>query len=952
MALAEITIPSDGSTTLLAVDFALGYIDPAHITCHAGDESDGAGNPIYRSFTVHSSGMFQVNGGAIPVGQNWVFTRTVPKDELIVDWEDGDPITEENLNTAQKQAIMLAHEALDLGNRAIKAPVGVDGPNWGGAAVGDMIIMGQDNTLIGAGIEPGTGNGDMLKAIYDPTNRAVDVFLPASHGVFDTAALFAAATIPSTISQVKLLGYSEVGDGGEHRKVRVSTPPVPQAWHSQSADGAWWEIVLTDKSDVRNYGAKGDGSTNDANAVLAAYAAVGIVYAPFKTWRVNVTQANIDTLLTALTKTVGDGTMDVFFGAGLYTTNQQWNQFDSPNSKYVFRGESIVGALSAASVTIAGTAGAYTAAITFAALPAGIAIGQLLSVVPTAINTSADILAGSHKITNIVGNVVTVAIPYHAGFTVLTGTISVTGTYELQKSIINYTSFRAFLSVRSSNVDITVRSLGLQGPYTSGVAVNTVGIAIGEFNTTTFALTDSVKIENVGINGFAYGILVQGGRPVIRNTAIAACYQGIQSSRNADVYLAGTYITSCVNTGIQNEGASVFSAGRIIASGNGGRGIWNFNAKFFSTGVATMAYNNDAGLYGKAGSTIYLAATSAARWNNNIGFGVENSVLSVIGTLSEDNRVTGYEAGAGAIIDATSTISRRNEQGYYCLINATIEAFYAEAHNNLNNGFVAAESGCIRGKESKSHHNGASGYAVIRNGEMRLDLAQSYNNTGSGYRADQSGVIHAPGATSTSNGAADLADVLCSIYLGSAYLPGMFQSCRGDLIPAVDNAQRCGNASFRWSNIYATTGSVQTSDERNKQDIQDVPDAVLDAIAKIDLRLFRFKDAVERKGGEARIHSGILAQQIDEAFSLFGLNAYDYGLFCYDEWDAEYTPSEHVDKITGEVMVVEPRLIREAGNLYGVRYEEFLVLEAAVQRRRADRLEARMSALEALLIKE
>jgi hypothetical protein len=69
-----------------------------------------------------------------------------------------------------------------------------------------------------------------------------------------------------------------------------------------------------------------------------------------------------------------------------------------------------------------------------------------------------------------------------------------------------------------------------------------------------------------------------------------------------------------------------------------------------------------------------------------------------------------------------------------------------------------------------------------------------------------------------------------------------------------------------------------------------------------------------------------------------GLDAFRYGLLCYDEWDA--TPAERDEQGN----ITEPA--KPAGNRYSLRYEEALCMEAAYQRRRADRLEARIEALE------
>lgn len=82
-------------------------------------------------------------------------------------------------------------------------------------------------------------NGAMQKATYDPQNIAGDTFDRENWGDFDTQAEFAAKTIPAALTRVT------VGTGkARHEKVRISTPSPVQPWHSQSADGAWWEISV------------------------------------------------------------------------------------------------------------------------------------------------------------------------------------------------------------------------------------------------------------------------------------------------------------------------------------------------------------------------------------------------------------------------------------------------------------------------------------------------------------------------------------------------------------------------------------------------------------------------------------------------------------------------------------------------------------------------------------
>ncbi len=139
--------------------------------------------------------------------------------------------------------------------------------------------------------------------------------------------------------------------------------------------------------------------------------------------------------------------------------------------------------------------------------------------------------------------------------------------------------------------------------------------------------------------------------------------------------------------------------------------------------------------------------------------------------------------------------------------------------------------------------------------------------------------------------------------------------------PSTDNARTLGEASFRWSTVYAATGAINTSDERAKDQIQDIDEAVIRAAHKIDFKQFKFRDAVAVKGGDARWHFGAIAQQVQAAFESEGLDAFAYGLLCYDEWPELPELRDEDGNITQEY--------RAAGNRYGVRYDELLCLKMA-----------------------
>ena len=156
----------------------------------------------------------------------------------------------------------------------------------------------------------------------------------------------------------------------------------------------------------------------------------------------------------------------------------------------------------------------------------------------------------------------------------------------------------------------------------------------------------------------------------------------------------------------------------------------------------------------------------------------------------------------------------------------------------------------------------------------------------------------------------------------------------GQVTPGDDDTQSLGAASRRWSQVYAASATINTSDENDKQEIEGVPDVWLDAWGDVEWSRFRYRDAVQQKGEEARWHVGIVAQRVRDCFAAHGLDAFRLGLLCYDEWneEPEITASEEGQ---GEYV---SRPYRAAGSRFGIRYEEALAMEAAWQRRELQRL--------------
>jgi hypothetical protein len=137
----------------------------------------------------------------------------------------------------------------------------------------------------------------------------------------------------------------------------------------------------------------------------------------------------------------------------------------------------------------------------------------------------------------------------------------------------------------------------------------------------------------------------------------------------------------------------------------------------------------------------------------------------------------------------------------------------------------------------------------------------------------------------------------------------------GAVRPISNNTASLGVAGVRWTEVFAINGTINTSDANYKQQIQEIPESALRAWGKVKFKQYKFNHAVNAKKEKARWHYGVIAQEVKEAFESEGLDAFEYGLLCYDKWEDEFDD--------------EGNLQNPAGEMYSVRYEELLSLNAA-----------------------
>ena len=192
--------------------------------------------------------------------------------------------------------------------------------------------------------------------------------------------------------------------------------------------------------------------------------------------------------------------------------------------------------------------------------------------------------------------------------------------------------------------------------------------------------------------------------------------------------------------------------------------------------------------------------------------------------------------------------------------------------------------------------NTVAGISLYNDG--RIFASKSANTTMSLNRSTSDGAIaefRKDGSTVGSIGTKD-----ADLYIGTDDTTLRFVDGSDKIYPANasgnarDDAIDLGNTNARFQDIYATNGTIQTSDRNEKQDIEALSEAEqrVAVACKGLLRKFRWKSSVADKGDDARIHFGIIAQDLQAAFEAEGLDAGRYGMFINSTWTDEETGEE------------------------------------------------------------
>ncbi len=177
--------------------------------------------------------------------------------------------------------------------------------------------------------------------------------------------------------------------------------------------------------------------------------------------------------------------------------------------------------------------------------------------------------------------------------------------------------------------------------------------------------------------------------------------------------------------------------------------------------------------------------------------------------------------------------------------------------------------------------------------------------------------------------------------------------------PASDNSLPWGTSSTRWAQIFAASGTINTSDAREKTLVR--PFTVTELAASIELGggigVYQWLAMIDQKGDAARQHVGMTVQRAIEIMQLHRLDPFAYGFICYDQWDElpeirnEWPATPQVVDDFGNLVqeaadagfeIVQEH--RPAGDRYSFRMDELLAFIARGMAHRLDAMEQRLAA--------
>ena len=512
-----------------------------------------------------------------------------------------------------------------------------------------------------------------------------------------------------------------------------------------------------------------------------------------------------------------------------------------------------------------------------------------------------------------------------AGTYKITASLSVNISYISiwgESAVLNFSTLttgaalvvNATVSPPYHNGNTSIQGIELIGNSTSG---SVKGI---QYTSTTDA--SQFSVDNCVINTFGIGESFETNSYLIshKNTNIWGCTVGVQN------------LTGFSNNGenISYVGCTIFNNVTNIVQTNGA-GDMNFTN-------CSIDYPTTAHISITSGElhfvNCHIEGAAVPLFSNNVA----NSITSFTNCLLIQQSSSGgtpYITISG-IVDFVGgrVVANSGTSPAITANNGASLCFMADQAQYGGSQLFNLVSGCF--------YNIISEYPILINGNYGTyhtsgNVVTDSNFVSAGTITAQSTISSNGNITSNLGGFSNLGNNAVTLYSSNT---GMFANSggigwllngtqvlaqgTGNLQPGSDNTYALGSGGERWSVVYAATGTINTSDESQKQEIAflNTAEKAVAQTLKGLIKSFKFNDSVKEKGSLARVHFGVIAQDVKAAFEAQGLNPDNYGVFCSDTWYELDGKTKNADGIS---YTKDTPFAIEITKL-GVRYDELFAL--------------------------
>lgn len=431
-------------------------------------------------------------------------------------------------------------------------------------------------------------------------------------------------------------------------------------------------------------------------------------------------------------------------------------------------------------------------------------------------------------------------------------------------------------------------------------------------------LFDRVYSHDNKFNGLNFNCGSIVSNALIRECIVERAYQGVELSVGR---MVGCTVRNCESFPVQLGGGTVLDVdinnNRLYGNGKIGTNLVNAAGNPGAiTGVVSIVDNH---LFNAPQNAIFATALLSLKAARNIingysqnvspetqGFGID--VTDSVGVaITSDNIITSPDASFGGMI--------RNRAPLHLNSNNVTQDI-------VDNRFIKVQQESPQTATADEHQyyvfNGIG--AGPRRFTTHYANGRAENITGeTEFVRTHAEVTPGPGASGTTG-----RYIISTFKAAPGATPddSLVVDTSGDVYPAVHNDRDLGTSSHMWENLWCVAGVINRSDAKLKTEVVPFTENEISAAKALsaEIGIFKWLDAIELKGEDARRHIGMTVQRCIEIMEANSLNAFEYGFICYDEWAVDATHSV-------------------AGSAFGFRTAELLAFIARG-------VEARLSALE------